>query len=70
METVLSSILRNKVFGKNKTISVQVAIMILDKVVSLTTNWNGAGVVVMSLLRPTSSELTFSAFDISDLIRL
>ena len=43
---------------------------ILDKVVSLTTNWNAAGVVVLILLGPTSSELTFSAFDISSLICL
>ena len=35
---------------------------ILDKVVLFTTNQNAAGVVVMILLGPTSSELTFSAF--------
>ena len=72
METILSSILRNKVFGKNKTISVQVAIMIIYQinVVSLTTNQDAADVVVMILLVPTSSELTFSVFDISGSICL
>ena len=38
---------------------------ILDKVVSLTSNENAAGVVEMILLGPTSTELTFSALDIS-----
>ena len=38
---------------------------LLDKVVSLTTNQNAAGFVII-LLGPISSELTFSAFDISD----
>ena len=67
METILSSILRNKVFGKNKTISVQVAIMVIYQinVVSLTTNRNAACVIVMILLGPISSELTFSTFDTS-----
>ena len=55
-------------FGKNKTISVQVAI--IDTVASLTTKQNSAVMVVMVLLEPTSSELTLSAFDISSSIRL
>ena len=56
--------LGNKLFGKNKNISVQVD-NILDKIVLLSTNQNAASVVVMILLGPTSSELAFSAFDIS-----
>ena len=65
MEAFYHQILRNRVFGKNKTISMQVAIMIIsDKVVSLTTNQNAACVILMILLGPTSSEHTFSAFDI------
>ena len=67
MEIVLSSFF--KMIGKNKTISVQVAIT-LDKVVSLTTNQNAAVVVVMILLESTRSELTFLAFNISSSICL
>ena len=47
-----------------------VGTLILDKVVSLTTNQNARCVALMILLGATSSELTFSAFDVSILFGL
>ena len=66
METVLSSIFKKENVWKeyNHFYASCHLDNILDKVVSLTTNQNAACVVVMILLGPTSSELTFSAFDI------
>ena len=72
METVLSS--NFKIYSVWKELNHFCASChhdnILDKIGSLTTNQNAAGVVVMILLRPTSSELTFTEFDISGSIRL
>ena len=64
METVHYQFLRNKVFEKLKH-SCASCYHVSDKVVKLLANQNAASVVVMILSGLTSSELAFSAFDIS-----